>query len=205
MTCLSKNDTNLAFVLAAATQMSGTLPVEVAELRSLEYLDLQQNEIRGTLPDEWGTWAVNGSSYVSMRLDANQVEGTIPESWCNMNETSFKELILANNNFTGTIPDCLSKLRAMEDFSVKDNQMSGTIPTELGDLLNLQTIHLAGNNFTDKMPDELCWLESRFLYEASADCLNILSESYVQCSCCTKCCDGGEETCALTEDYRNRT
>lgn len=186
----------------ANTNMASTLPVEVAALRHLQVLDLQQNELKGTLPAAWGEMAKNGSMFASLRLDSNQFVGTIPESWCHMNRTSLKELILANNGLTGTLPSCLMELRAMEDFSVKDNMMTGTIPQELGDLLNLQTIHMAGNNFTEKMPGSLCWLQSRYLFEASADCLNILSDKYVQCTCCTKCCDGGEETCKLTEEYR---
>lgn len=187
----------------AGSQLAGTLPVEVAELRDLQVLDLQQNSLQGTLPPEWGTFVKNGSSLVSIHLDSNILKGKIPLSWCNMNQTSTREMILASNGLTGTLPSCLSEFNSMEDFSIKDNHVVGTIPEELGDLLNLQTIHLAGNMLSGKMPDSVCALESRDLYEASTDCLNVLSHHYMLCACCTKCCDGGEQTCSLI-DVRSR-
>jgi Leucine rich repeat len=182
----------------------GSLPVELAELRRLEVLDLQNNELVGQLPAAWGVLSANGSSLESMRLDANRFTGTIPNEWCQMNSTSLRELILARNNITGTIPSCLSKLAAMEDFSVMHNSMTGRIPDELGELSKLQTIHLAGNYFDGQFPSSVCDLDDDALYEASADCLNILSDRFVQCSCCTKCCDGGDETCELKSDIQER-
>jgi hypothetical protein len=182
----------------------GSLPAELAELRRLKVLDLQNNRMVGQLPAAWGLLAANGSSLEKLRLDSNRFSGTIPNEWCQMNSTTLRGLILARNNLTGTIPSCLSNLAAMEDFSVMHNSMTGRIPDELGELSKLQTIHLAGNNFDGSFPSSVCDLDDDALFEASADCLNILSDRFVQCSCCTKCCDGGDETCQLTYDTQER-
>ena len=180
--------------------MTGALPVELAFLQDLQMLDLQMNNLNGPLPSEWGTIAANYSSMEVLRLDQNQFTGGLPEEWCSFNSTTMKEMILAGNRLTGTLPSCLSDLSALEDFSVKDNLMSGKIPTELGEIQALQTIHFAGNELSGKVPATVCSLAEKNLYEVSADCLNILSENYVQCSCCSKCCDGPEDTCKTQYD-----
>lgn len=181
-------------------ELTGELPIELAFLRDLQLLDLQMNNLNGPLPSEWGAIAANYSSMETLRLDQNQFTGGLPEEWCRFNSTTMKEMILAGNRLTGTLPSCLSDLSALEDFSLKDNLMSGQIPTELGEIQSLQTIHLAGNELSGKVPSTVCALAEMNLYEVSADCLNILSENYVQCSCCSKCCDGPEETCVTRFD-----
>ena len=180
--------------------LRGPLPIELAYFHNLKLLDLQINMLEGPLPKEWGTIAANFSSLESLRLDENMITGGFPEEWCSFNSTVMQEMILAGNEIMGTLPSCLSRLTALEDFSVKDNLMSGGIPTELGEMQALQTIHLAGNDFTGNVPSSICALAEHDLFEVSADCLNILSESYVQCSCCSKCCDGPEETCVVKHD-----
>ena len=180
--------------------LTGELPVELAFFRDLVRLDLQLNHLYGSLPNEWGTIASNFSSMAYMRLEGNQFTGAFPEEWCGFNSTTMQEIILARNRLTGTLPSCLADLSALQDFSVKDNLMSGTIPTELGEIQGLQTLHLAGNELSGKVPSTVCNLAENDLYEVSADCLNILSENYVQCSCCSKCCDGPEDTCVVRYD-----
>lgn len=177
----------------AGYNLQGILPIEIGYLRSLEVLDLQQNSLAGSLPKEWGALEMDNSGLQSIRLDQNQLTGSIPEEWCQLNSASLKNLILSNNQLTGTISSCISKFSELENFSVMKNFLTGTLPTDLGILLHLQTFHVAGNNLSGKFPDSVCNLRRYELTEASADCKDILSENYVQCPCCTTCCDGNKK------------
>ena len=47
-------------------------------------------------------------------------------------------LNLGDNQLSGTIPDWLGSLIALQDLSLRDNRLTGPIPEELGDLLQLQ-------------------------------------------------------------------
>ena len=161
-------------------------------------MDLQQNGIVGSLPAEWGLLETDNEALQSIRLDRNQLTGSIPEEWCELNSAALKNFVLSNNKLTGTIPTCLSKFGEMENFSVLGNKMSGTIPTDLGILLHLQSFHVGNNEFTGSMPDALCNLKRYEMTSVSADCKNELSENFVECECCTTCCDGDSEECSLT-------
>lgn len=166
--------------------------MEIGQLDHLQILDLQQNKLQGSLPLEWGILGL--PALKTLRLDQNNFQGGIPREWCSLgNTTHLQDLILANNALTGTLPSCLSKLAGLEDFSVMNNAMTGQLPSGLGDLSELRRLHLAGNSFNGKLPGSVCDLvESRMLSETSTDCMNNASESYVQCPCCTTCCDGNE-------------
>jgi len=176
-------------------KLQGTLPIELVRFPKLKLLDLQSNHLSGTLPHEWGVLASNGSQLETLRLDRNDLVGSIPDSWCHWNSTTMRELILANNQLTGSLPSCVSRLSAMTDFSVKNNAMTGTIPSSLAKLSDLETIHMAGNRLSGVFPLSLCALKQKKMFEASADCLFMLSDNFVPCPCCTTCCNGGEETC----------
>lgn len=184
---------------SAGYGLSGTLPVEIGQMEHLQILDLQQNELQGTLPLEWGLFGL--PELKTLRLDQNNLEGEIPFEWCNLgNTTHLQDMILANNKFTGALPSCLSQLKSLENFSVMNNGMTGKLPSGLGDLLELRTLHLAGNDFAGELPGSVCTLaESRMLTETSTDCMNDASDHFVQCPCCTTCCDGDDgESCQST-------
>ena len=188
------------FFCKAGYNLTGTLPAELGYLNDLVVLDLHQNNIMGSLPATFGSLARKGVLR-TLRLDQNKISGPFPQEWCGFNKTSMEELILANNVLTGTLPACIAEMTALEDVSVMHNTMTGTIPGELGNLMNLQTIHLAGNKFHGFFPSSLCDLQEHWLVEeASSDCLNNKSESYVACSCCTKCCIDEEETCVVSSN-----
>jgi len=56
-------------------------------------------------------------------------------------------LVLSYNQFNGSIPTSLSKLRNLRFLELEYNGLTGTIPTELGELSLLETLSLAYNSF----------------------------------------------------------
>ena len=155
VTC--EDEFHVSHLHLAGYKLQGKLPIEIAGLNHLRTLDLQKNNLQGSLPLEWGILD-NTFGLQSIRLDDNLFTGSLPEEWCQLNSTTMREMKLAGNDLTGTLPSCLSRLTALESFSVMQSAMTGTIPSELGRLSNLQTIHLAGNNFYGDFPVSVCVL-----------------------------------------------
>lgn len=181
--------------------LRGSLPVEIGYLSALKVLDLQRNQLFGSLPAEWGILAAGGKSTLeSIRLDGNGLSGPIPSDWCKINTKGLQDLILSNNELTGTLPECLGEFSALDNFSVVHNSLSGELPSSLFELPDLRRIHLTGNELQGKIPNSFCSAKKKDpLFEATADCDNSLNAAaFVECSCCTTCCVAGshdEEEC----------
>ncbi|KAG7586772.1 Protein kinase domain [Arabidopsis thaliana x Arabidopsis arenosa] len=79
--------------------LTGSIPVEVGQLKVLHILELQDNNFSGSIPDELS------------------------------NLTNLERLDLSNNNLSGRIPWSLTGLHFMSYFNVANNTLSGPIPT----------------------------------------------------------------------------
>ncbi|XP_010476868.1 PREDICTED: receptor-like protein 2 [Camelina sativa] len=79
--------------------LTGSIPVEVGQLKGLHILELQSNNLSGSIPDELS------------------------------NLTNLERLDLSNNKLSGRIPWSLTGLHFMSYFNVANNSLSGPIPT----------------------------------------------------------------------------
>jgi hypothetical protein len=68
---------------------------------------------------------------------------------------STEELVLSDNDFSGTLPSELFNVATLQYFYVENNNFTGTISTEVGNLLNLQRLILNGNSFRGTVPSEV--------------------------------------------------
>lgn len=85
-------------------------------------------------------WLVTGPWYwVGVRVEDGHVE----------------QLIIYENNLTGSIPPELGNLSKLKDLHLQDNQLSGAIPAELGNLTELETLQLYLNQLTGQIPAAL--------------------------------------------------
>ncbi|CAN1289009.1 Leucine-rich repeat protein 2 [Linum perenne] len=87
-------------------------------------LELCRNDISGEIPEELG----NLKSLVSMDLDSNRIAGPIPKSFAKLKSLRF--LRLNDNKLKGPIPRELTALENLEVFDVFNNDLCGTIPVD---------------------------------------------------------------------------
>ena len=92
-------------------------------LQSIQYLDLSDNRLTGTLPLSLGTLL----SLQELHLYANRLTGEIPASFGSL--AKLQALRLDSNQLTGQIPVELSQLTNLHFLGLgKNNRLSGAIP-----------------------------------------------------------------------------
>ncbi|KAK1355980.1 hypothetical protein POM88_049236 [Heracleum sosnowskyi] len=86
---------------------------------------MSRNKISGAVPAELG----NLKTLEALHLDSNELEGEIPAELGNL--VLLLELNLSNNHLTGDIPQSLCKLLKLSLLDLSTNKMKGSIPKEL--------------------------------------------------------------------------
>ena len=132
-----------------STFAGGEIPSELAQLSSLELLDLGANRLSGEIPPELGGL----SNLVTLWLGNNQLSGGIPPELAQL--TKLESLGLWGNRLGGEIPPELGNLSNLRILSLGTNQLTGQIPPELGSLTGLEQLSLGGNLFTGCIPSVL--------------------------------------------------
>ncbi|GLT74350.1 hypothetical protein SLA2020_461540, partial [Shorea laevis] len=122
-------------------KISGSIPKEIGNIKTLELLLLNGNQMTGSLPDELGYL----SNLDRIQIDENNISGPIPISFANLNKT--KHFHMNNNSISGQIPPELSKLPHLKHLLLDNNNLSGYLPQELAQMPNLAILQLDNNNF----------------------------------------------------------
>ena len=126
---------------------SGVLPsAGLARLSKLEFFQLQNNNLTGSIPEELG----NIVSLNVLDLGLNNMSGTIPPSFSALVNLRF--LSLAGNALKGIIPDVITKLTRLRALYLDKNKWSGPLPIGLGALRNLQSLDLSFGNLNGTIP-----------------------------------------------------
>ena len=100
----------------------------------------------------------NASDKLSeLHLADNQFSGTIPEDVFQLTQVQW--IYLNNNHFSGTIPTDLSRLRSATKIELFDNNFEGPLPSELGLLTDLVELQVQLNELSGTIPRELLALQ----------------------------------------------
>lgn len=136
--------------------LSGEVPwKEFGQMQRLADLVIRFNFLSGEIPSWFGENDDQGNPYFPviqlLMIEGNNFHGQIPASLAN--RTLFRRVTVANNQFTGPIPD-LSTLEDLRFLFLHDNDFEpGPIPEWLRQLPNLERLSLANTNRTGTIPD----------------------------------------------------
>eukprot|EP01038_Epipyxis_sp_PR26KG_P012208 gene12208-16353_t len=149
------NQTSLTTVDISLNAITGSLPLEVFYIATLNAFVAVSNCFTGSIPPS----ICNGSSLATLGLDGLQ-----SSPYCTSNRYP---LLLGNsyiirNPLIGTIPSCLFKLPELSTFHVSGNGLIGTLPTVADTSSNaLIDISLSHNALHGTIPD---WFQRREWY-----------------------------------------
>ncbi|MEM7127847.1 MAG: leucine-rich repeat domain-containing protein [Chloroflexota bacterium] len=116
----------------------------------------QADWLSTTTPCTWHGVTCYVGRVTKLDLQSNQLSGTIPAEVGNL--SVLEELLLFNNQLSGEIPVELGNLSALQQLWLAVNQLTGPIPTELGNLTNLVALRLEYNGLNETMPTSLTQL-----------------------------------------------
>ncbi|GAB4857302.1 hypothetical protein Ancab_015210 [Ancistrocladus abbreviatus] len=131
----------------------GSIPDSFSYSPSLAILDLQHNNLSGSIPDRWGKSGETNSSYQlhSLILDYNHLYGNIPSS---LNKLGNLELLsVSHNRINGTIPDELGSLSKLKVLDLSSNSINGSFPVSLCNLSSLVTLNMEDNHLDSQLPN----------------------------------------------------
>ncbi|XWS09978.1 hypothetical protein CRYUN_Cryun39dG0036300 [Craigia yunnanensis] len=170
----------LTYLFFSGSQFSGPIPFQLGNLSRLVTLDLSSNQLTGSIPESFG----NLVALRELSLKANLLDGGIPKSiWniCSLHSLNLRsnnlggdvfgflqstslcttyslvKLELSENQFTGSVPNEITKLSSLQVLSLGYNRLNGTISQDIGQLSNISTLELPENSF-----DEVVLSEAHF-------------------------------------------
>nr|XP_018673489.1 PREDICTED: probable leucine-rich repeat receptor-like protein kinase At1g35710 [Musa acuminata subsp. malaccensis] len=165
---LSSIDLSFNPIGGKLTDLIDALPdLHIANLTSLQVLDLSSNHLSGSIPSSLG----NCSAMVEIQHDTTSllnlfnVSGSYSESIVitvkgfDIQYTRILSLVksidLSNNNLSGEIPRELTSLHGLLFLNLSKNHLRGTIPEKIGSMEQLESLDLSMNNLTGDIPSSL--------------------------------------------------
>ena len=123
----------------------------IGKARSLTELDVRNNDLKGTLPEEFGRLI----NLRSLSVSSNGFEGTIPY-WI-YNLPSLETFLAAENKLGGTLP-AFSTFKKMTYVDLSKNELSGEIPSSFLEAVDIDEKvvgDLSSNNIEGSVPQDL--------------------------------------------------
>ncbi|MQM03969.1 hypothetical protein Taro_036759 [Colocasia esculenta] len=164
--------TNLTMLLKlsmANNSISGVLPSNVAEFRSLKYLDISNNLFSGGIADDIGML----KSLQNLSLAGNNFSGPLPHSIGDL--TSIQSLDLSRNSLSGPLPSTLTNLRSLVLLDLSFNSFTRRILTGFEQIQTLEVLDLSWNH----MEGGIDWT---FLIESNAVHVDLSGNSLISLS-----------------------
>ncbi|KAI3455924.1 hypothetical protein Pfo_012587 [Paulownia fortunei] len=140
------NGGNVAAVVLDNLGLSADADLSVfSNLTMLVKLSISNNSISGKLSDNLGDF----KSLEYLDISDNLFFSSLPSE---IGKLSVKNLSLAGNNFSGSIPDTISELASIRSLDMSRNSLSGPLPSSLTRLGGLVYLNLSLNSFTKSIP-----------------------------------------------------
>ncbi|CAI8587050.1 unnamed protein product [Vicia faba] len=150
---LSENSLRLIQYLDLSNnKINGTVPNWLLERVSLEMLNLSQNLF--TSMDEISS---NNYQFDHLDLSSNLLHGELSMSICNL--ISLRILNMANNKLTGPIPQCVANFPYLQVLDLQVNKFHGTLPSKFSQYCQLHELNLNDNQLEGHLPKSLSQCE----------------------------------------------
>ncbi|KAG8386457.1 hypothetical protein BUALT_Bualt03G0150700 [Buddleja alternifolia] len=151
--CTFANNTVCHIVSIDLTRnyLNGTIPPEWGSM-NLVNISLLGNPITGSIPVQ----LANISTLANLTLECNQLSGTIPPELGNL--PRIEKLLFGSNNLTGELPETLAKLTTLREFRISDNNFRGSIPSFIQNWTNIEKLMIQASGLTGPIPSSIASL-----------------------------------------------
>ncbi|ESQ28221.1 hypothetical protein EUTSA_v10018330mg [Eutrema salsugineum] len=126
VSCWNAKESRIISLQLQSMQLSGQIPESLKLCRSLQSLDLSDNDFSGSIPSEICSWL---PYLVALDLSGNKLAGSIPSQIVDCK--FLNSVALSDNKLTGPIPSQLTRLDRLRRLSLSNNDLSGSIPSGL--------------------------------------------------------------------------
>ncbi|KDO49788.1 hypothetical protein CISIN_1g036011mg [Citrus sinensis] len=130
-------------------KLTGNIPHEIGNLRSLIVLSLFINALNGTIPSTVGRL----EQLQGLSLYGNNLEGSIPYDLCHLERLN--GIRLNGNKLSGPIPQCLASLISLRELNLGSNKFSSSIPSSFWSLEYLLAVNLSSNSLSGSLPSNI--------------------------------------------------
>ncbi|CAA7401136.1 unnamed protein product [Spirodela intermedia] len=147
---------SLTALRLAGSSISGSLATEMLELRSLAYLSLSNNKLKGI---HQALQILRRSKHLTVLLLAWNFDGeAMPDGLDAVGVDAFPNLRVLSFwgcRLTGRIPQWIAGLGNLEVLDLSGNQLAGRIPLWVGALPNLFYLDMSDNRLSGEIPSEM--------------------------------------------------
>ncbi|KAG0561305.1 hypothetical protein KC19_9G053600 [Ceratodon purpureus] len=142
--------TSLVTLTLGGNQLTGHIPSQLASLKNLQNLTLENNTLEGPFP----TWLGGMTSLATLWLSENELSGHIPSELGSLKQ--LQQLTLRGNNLSGPIPPSLQNCSSLQYLFLSDNNLSGSLPSGFEDLTvfmpSLYALSVSNNKLEGNLP-----------------------------------------------------
>ena len=143
-----------AIGIESALRLTGPLPQTMGNMTSLLSMALILNgpDFGGELPSS--LFQLKNLKYITIQNNLGK-NWSLPANVQVGDDTRLEQIVLARNNFAGSIPSWIAKLKQLQTLDLSMNNFQGAIPEAIGDLSSVKYLNLLGNNLTGALPSSL--------------------------------------------------
>lgn len=130
--------------------IGGSFP-ENMNLRHLWYLDVAFNRMNGSIPEDWSLGNNTFSQLHHLYLHHNRFSSTLPFSFSELGNGRMEQLLISDNNFSGTVPGYYRIRNYMQQLELQNNNFTSLT----GDICGL-IVFFGGEMVNMRADCEIC-------------------------------------------------